>query len=270
MSNKSFKILVIGDACTDVYVFGKCTRLSPESPVPILRVSREERRQGMASNVARNLEGLGHDVDLICNKEYIEKRRLVDENYFHHLLRVDREPFVQPVNIKKFKDIDKLKIYDAFVISDYCKGFIDYESCKKIVNIISSLKKPIFVDSKKRDISCFSNCIVKINESEYKNTTRIPKNSDVIVTLGKRGAMWNDILFSSHESEIDKLFEKANHQSLRMANVCGAGDTFFSGLIDKYMQTNGDMETSLKFANKCASICIDNFGTYAIKRKDIK
>ena len=269
MSNKSFKILVIGDACTDVYVFGKCNRLSPESPVPILRVSREERRHGMAANVARNLEGLGHDIDLICNKEYIEKRRLVDESYFHHLLRVDREPFVQPVKMKKFKDTDKLKIYDAFVISDYCKGFIDYDSCQKIVNIIKKLGKPIFVDSKKKDISCFKGCIIKINESEYKNATNIPKECEIIVTLGKRGAMWNDKIFSSHESEIDKLFERANHQSLRMANVCGAGDTFFSGLIDSYMQTGGDIEKSLEFANQCASVCIDNFGTYAIKRKDI-
>ena len=97
-----------------------------------------------------------------------------------------------------------------------------------------------------------------------------PENCEMIVTLGKRGAMWRGNIFPSYASEIDKLFEKSNNQSLRIANVCGAGDTFFSGFIDNYLQTNGDIKSSISFANRCASICIDNFGTYSIKRRDVK
>jgi len=269
-NSKRFKILVIGDSCTDVYVFGKCKRLSFESPVPILKVTRKESRPGMASNVVKNLTGLGHEVEIICNKERIEKKRVVDEDYFHHLLRVDTEPDVEEINLEIFNNLEKYKMYDAFVISDYCKGFLTQKKCKALVEKLITLKKPIFVDSKKQDISCFKGCIIKINEIEFKNASNEPKDCEMIVTLGKRGAMWRGDIFPSHASEIDKLFEKSNNQSLRMANVCGAGDTFFSGLVDCYLQTSGNIKSSIEFANKCASICIDNFGTYSIKRRDIK
>ena len=223
----------------------------------------------MAANVVKNLEGLGHEVDLICNKEKIVKERMVDEDYFHHLLRVDVEPDIQEINLNIFKNIEKYKIYDAFIISDYCKGFLSFKKCEELVSILSSLKKPIFVDSKKENISCFENCIIKINEIEFKKSFNKPKNCEIIVTLGKRGAMWNKEVFPTHSSEIDKLFEKSNNQSLRMANVCGAGDTFFAGLIDAHVQTGGDFSKAIEFANMCASACIDNFGTYAITREDI-
>ena len=194
----------------------------------------------------------------------------MDEDYFHHLLRVDTEPFLDEIDLRIFKNLEKYKMYDAFVISDYCKGFLTHKKCEKLVDKILSLEKPIFVDSKKEDISCFKGCIIKINETEFRKSFNEPENCEMIVTLGKRGAMWRGNMFPSHTSEIDKLFEKSNNQSLRMANVCGAGDTFFSGLIDKYLQTKGDVKSSIEFANRCASICIDNFGTYSIKRRDIK
>ena len=269
-SSKRFKILVIGDSCTDMYIFGKCERLSPESPVPVLKVSRTESRPGMASNVVKNLEGLGHEVDIITNREKIEKKRFVDEDYFHHLLRVDLEPKVEEISLDVFNNIEMYKMYDAFVISDYCKGFLTKEKCKNIIEKLTSLDKPVFVDSKKKDISCFKNCIIKINEVEFKNSSNLPKNSELIVTLGKRGAMWNGKVFPSKSSEIDKLFERSNNQALRMANVCGAGDTFFSGLIDKYLQTSADISSAIEFGNKCASVSIDNFGTYSIKRRDVQ
>jgi len=56
---KSFKILLIGDNCLDVYRYGSVDRISPEAPVPVFKFSHEETKPGMAGNVARNLEALG-------------------------------------------------------------------------------------------------------------------------------------------------------------------------------------------------------------------
>ena len=58
------KVLVIGDSCKDVYVYGKCERLCPDAPVPVFMPLRKEENQGMAGNVRRNLQSLGIECDL--------------------------------------------------------------------------------------------------------------------------------------------------------------------------------------------------------------
>ena len=66
------KILVVGDSCTDVFVYGSCQRLCPEAPIPIFEPSKTVTNDGMAGNVVRNLKALGvTDVDIITNKEQI-------------------------------------------------------------------------------------------------------------------------------------------------------------------------------------------------------
>jgi bifunctional ADP-heptose synthase (sugar kinase/adenylyltransferase) len=69
------KILVIGDSCTDVFIYGHSTRMCPEAPVPIFEPSRTVTNDGMAGNVRANLESLGANVNLITNKEQITKTR---------------------------------------------------------------------------------------------------------------------------------------------------------------------------------------------------
>ena len=84
------KILVIGDSCTDVFIYGYTRRLCPEGPVPILEPSRTITNQGMAGNVVANLQSLRVDkVQLITNKEQITKTRYVEEKSNALLLRID-------------------------------------------------------------------------------------------------------------------------------------------------------------------------------------
>ena len=266
---RQFKILVIGDSCTDLYQFGVCDRISSESPVPIFKISNEDSKPGMAGNVAKNLEGLGHQITLVTNKEYIEKRRVIDERFFHHMIRIDIEPRVSRFKMNMIPEEKIMSSYDAFVISDYCKGFLDFKTCNKLVKTLSKFKKPIFVDTKKTNLNCFKGCFIKINEIEHRLVESKPADCTLIITLGKRGAKINDKIFKSEKSELDNLVEKSNYASLKSINACGAGDTFLSGLIDKYLQTSGDLQESVVFANKCAAIAINNFGTYSIKRSDI-
>ena len=257
---KSSKILLIGDTCIDRYHFGDCSRLSPEAPVPVFKLIKTKNVPGMAGNVKVNLDNLDNDVTSFCNKNKITKERFVDINSKHHIMRLDtgekkkNKPFVS------VDDID-FKLYDCIVISDYNKGFLDHDTIKKITTLAHHNNVVVFADSKKKDLSCFKKCFVKINESEYENLTNISQDSEFIITLGKKGASFQGEIYDSFPSEVDKT-------SLP-PNVCGAGDTFLSGLVTHYM-TNKDMSQAINFANMCASIAVKNFGTYAIKKKDLK
>ena len=84
------KILVIGDSCKDIFIYGDIVRIAPEAPVPIIKPILRKENPGMASNVVANLEALGAEVDLITNEEEISKVRYVDKRYNQMVLRVDK------------------------------------------------------------------------------------------------------------------------------------------------------------------------------------
>ena len=109
-----YKILLIGDSCVDEYVYGICTRLNPEAPVPVLDYTRTEMKPGMAANVYENLKAFQLDIEFFTNEEKIVKTRYVDDKYNHQILRVDRHEVLAP--LKKSIAADK---YDAIVISDF-------------------------------------------------------------------------------------------------------------------------------------------------------
>ena len=87
-------VLVIGDKCTDKYVFGETTRLSPEQPVPVLDQTRIEERPGMAANVEVNLKAFGVNTLLLSQREQITKTRFIDTNSGYQLMRLDETPEV--------------------------------------------------------------------------------------------------------------------------------------------------------------------------------
>ena len=91
------RVLLIGDSCTDVYVYGDVKRLNPEAPVPILEPKREDTNRGMAWNVYNNLLAFNLDVYMLTNDEKILKTRYIDEKSNQQILRVDEEPKVTPL-----------------------------------------------------------------------------------------------------------------------------------------------------------------------------
>ena len=145
------KVLVIGDSCIDRYRYGTCERISPEAPVPILNFCNFEDKKGMAANVAENLISLNLNVNLFTNKEQIIKERFIESKSMQQLLRVDYENL--PIEEAKIENIN-LDDYSAIVISDYNKGFLQKNSIQDIIKINNN-KKPIFVDSKKKDLSFY-------------------------------------------------------------------------------------------------------------------
>jgi len=237
-----YKVLVLGDGCIDEYVYGNCTRLNPEAPVPVMKYNRIDSRGGMAWNVYNNLNAFGLDVDIITNEEKIYKTRYVDEKSNQQILRVDKEHPVEPFT---GEISDK---YDIIVISDYDKGFLTQA---KLFDIVQSAECPVFIDSKKTELPKY-NCIIKLNEPEYQKLKS--DNHNVIVTRGASGAEFAGQLFPA--------------QKVKVYDVVGAGDTFLASLVYFYL-LHGKIETAIPYANKAAGIAVQNIGTYVLTKEDV-
>ena len=250
----SLNILLIGDSCTDRYNIGTVDRLSPEAPVPVMKIVESYDVRGMASNVDLNLINLNVDADFITNGEDIVKSRFIDKRSGQHLLRVDDEDTVVPWS---GHTLSPLESYDAIVISDYNKGFLTYEH---IEHIIKSVNCPVFIDTKKQDLSRFSapHAYIKINELEYKNRFSVPQN--LIVTLGDRGAMLK-------QQGQDEMIYGTKH--VEVMDVCGCGDTFLAALTAQYLFTK-DIEKAILFANIAAGITVQHRGNYAPSYDEIR
>lgn len=243
---KQFKILLIGDNCTDIYQYGTVDRISPEAPVPVFVPFERVEREGMAGNVYLNLTKLGCDVTLVCGHAS-KKTRLVDIRSKQQILRVDEDHKSIPiVNV----DLDG---YDAVVISDYNKGVVSHDL---IETIIKTATVPIFIDTKKKDLKKFNGCYIKINELEYNSATSMADDEWLITTYGKFGAMYKGTMYPAPNVG-------------DVTDVCGAGDTFLAALTYKFLQTN-DMGQSIEFANRASSITVQHFGNYAPSLEEIQ
>ena len=241
---KQLKILLIGDSCTDEYVYGTCERLNPEAPVPILNLKRKETTRGMAWNVRENLMSFGMEVFILTNNESITKTRYIDEKSNQHILRVDDESPLEPMNYELPEDE-----YDALVISDYDKGFLTQ---KKIFELTNWFEGPVFIDSKKTTLP--GDAYIKINEEEFKKITHYNPET-LIVTKGGKGAEYKG-----------KLYEG---EKVKVYDVVGAGDTFLSALVYFYLLC-GTIEKAIPYANRAAAIAVQNFGTYVLTENDVK
>ena len=244
------KVLLIGELCRDKTYYCNVSRISPEAPVPVADLVWHSTADGMAGNVNANLKAFGIDTTFIHQSplQQLNKTRYVDQKSGQHLLRADStHPNITPLDVASVENIND---YNAIVVSDYNKGFVTYKAVQQLRKLFNG---PILIDSKKDDLGQFEGCIVKINEDEYNKAKSLPRS--VIVTLGSRGAMYNDHVYES--------------PSVEMFDVCGAGDTFLSGLTYKILQGE-QIGPCIEYANKCAGIAVQHRGTYALTKQDIE
>lgn len=241
-----YRVLLIGESCKDVYRYGTCARICPEAPVPVFDFSQEEVRPGMVANVKENLQAFGIEVDFITNDpNQLIKRRFVDTKTNHLLLREDCEVLVDPLPVGNYQN------YDAIVISDYCKGAIDYGT---VSQMCSDFSGPIFVDSKNPDLSAFKNSIIKINNDEESKLFKVDESSELIVTMGKHGAKWKGRQYTSPPVDV--------------FDVTGAGDVFLATLCYFYLHTK-DLNQSIPKAVYLASKSVQHTGVYILTQQDI-
>ena len=248
------KVLVIGDSCLDEYVYCTASRFCPDAPVPILKPESFVSTLGMAGNVVDNLEALGIEVELISNANKIKKTRYVDSKTNHMFFRIDEgEDDVFPIAQKSLNSIN-WENYNAVVISDYCKGFIDENTIKHI-----SKQHPItFLDTKKQIGSWVKDItFIKINDVEYRYSEKFIDNNykdSLIITRGSNGAEYKGNTYPVKKVDVK--------------DTSGAGDSFLAGLVGNYLETYNIVE-SIKFANKCATQVVQKKGTAKINKNEI-
>lgn len=240
LPEEKVRILVIGDTCTDVFVYGSCERICPEAPVPVFLPLRTATNRGMAGNVIDNIKALGYPCDSIESVENIVKTRYVDFKTGQMIMRLDENDTVKH---RYTRDIKMLKGYDAIVISDYGKGFLDEEDIAFIANFADCTT--FMQTNKVLSEWCFGIDFIKINELEFEKTSHVLnkqsefiKNS-LIVTLGSNGCWYRNKGYPV-EKEVE------------VKSIAGAGDTFLAGLVVEYIKTGGDINSAITFAQRCA------------------
>ena len=246
------KILVIGETCRDVFTYGLCTRLSPESPVPVFNPIETITNDGMAKNVQSNILALDVDCHLVTNPNWqdIAKTRYIEKRSNHMFLRVDKnDTNYGRINLKNIN----FKEYDIVVISDYNKGFVTEED----IETISRLNSVTFLDTKKKlgDL-CENIKFIKINNFEYdktKDSLTSQLKDKMIITLGGAGAQYQGKTFPVEKVEVK--------------DVAGAGDTFIAGLVVKYSETQS-IADSIDFANRCATLAVQKRGVSIVGGKN--
>jgi bifunctional ADP-heptose synthase (sugar kinase/adenylyltransferase) len=244
-------ILVIGESCRDIYRYGECSRLCPEAPVPVIKLSNDEGsiNPGMAMNVYRNIESLSEgmeiEVTLSTNENWqqVNKLRFVDQRTNYIILRADENDD----QISRCNNLDEIDFteFEVVVISDYNKGFLT----EKDIEYISDQHKNTFLDTKKiLGDWCENIKYIKINEFEYNRTKHMlneEMDSKMIITLGPNGAKHLDKVYSVPKVEIK--------------DTSGAGDTFIAALTLKYAQTK-NIKESIEFANHSATLVVQKKG----------
>lgn len=238
------KVLVIGESCTDIFIYGTSERKSPEGKGPVFIPKYEKYGVGMAANTTNNLAAMAIDVDMFSDNGNIIKTRYVNEDTNELYLRVDENDSVDRININ---DLPDLKQYDAIVISDYCKGFLTEED----INKIASIHHLVILDTKKKlGDWCENLKFIKINRLEWENNKDIIRNNEwlfdkIICTLDKTG--------TSHKHNTYSVIPIEN------ADVSGAGDTFVAGFVSRYLDSNNVGE-SIEWGNYCAGEVIKKKG----------
>jgi len=266
------KVAVIGDFMQDIYWIGEASRLSPEAPIPVVKIKETKDFPGGAGNVAENLEALGVDVTWFIAGLKPKKNRLMVGD--HQLARWDEYDRCLPVD--KFKD--SLQDFNAIIVADYGKGAINQD----VIDYIKSHKEivPIFVDTK-GDPGVWSGVATAVfpNAKEYAQFSTEYLNGDFLV-IQKRGhcgiSMRRRVL--DHDKTIWEL--ESPSQARFVKSVNGAGDTVIAAFVYKYLRLHknpniqrteaGFWGEVLDFANAAAAVSVEHEYTYAPTLKEVE
>jgi rfaE bifunctional protein kinase chain/domain len=210
------KVLVIGDIMVDQFIWGKVSRISPEAPVPVVRVTSENLLLGGCSNVLNNVYSIGgkasvsgiigsdemgkwllgelRKMDIDTGGIVVEKNRPTSVKtriiaHSQQVVRFDREDKtpIQSSSIKKIiNHIDSVKDdLGAIVVSDYNKGVVFKRLIEGIKNVISERDIILCVDPKQNDFSLYDGCdLITPNQYEAERALGIEFNSDEDIIEG--------------------------------------------------------------------------------------
>ena len=246
-------ILVVGDEFRDRYWLGSTSRISPEAPIPVVKVAEVKEFWGGAGNVILNLTALGATV-CAAGPRYGElpiKNRLCVGDY--QLARWDENDTQRETPTKELGAFRP----EAVVVSDYGKGAITYE----VIEAIAALNLPTFIDSKRspRDFDVVMNPTFFPNQKEYDEHLHDYRvQPRVVLKRGAEGIQYH---------EFGKVKDEHSAWARKIVSVCGAGDTVIAAYA--YAVTMG-LPSPLLFANIAAAIVVEKPWTATVTEKEIR
>jgi bifunctional ADP-heptose synthase (sugar kinase/adenylyltransferase) len=248
------RVLLIGEQCDDIFIYGDTPRLSPEGPAPVFIPKREVFNGGMGMNVMKNLMALDIDVDFEHQQSPITKTRHIHESSNTLLLRIDEEKNIDNIGDR----LPKLDFWDypMVVVSDYNKGFLTEEDIAYI-----AYKHPNTICDTKKKLGewCKDLRFIKLNRTEFENNKEFIEENDwilekLIITLDKDGCMYNGTTYPTEQVEI--------------MDISGAGDTFVAGFVKMFLDTE-DVPQSIQFANRCSAQVVQKRGVTTIDYENL-
>ena len=299
----TLNILVIGDVILDRYWWGEVSRISPEAPVPVVRLNNTSLAAGGAANVAANIAGLGATPILVgivgdddgaqqfpevlrganvsSDHLVLDKHRPTTVKtrviaHSHHVVRVDQE-HADGISVDTENAIvEKLRAEipraDAIAVSDYAKGMLTNRVLADLFQIASESGKPVLVDPKGKDYSKYKGAaLLTPNRREAAEACNLDDHGDVVARAG--GKLMADLdleaLLVTEGEEGMTLFRRS-HAPIQMAaearevyDVTGAGDTVIATLAVA-LGAGADVEIAARLANVAAGLVVEQVGTTAV------
>ncbi|MBL8422504.1 MAG: D-glycero-beta-D-manno-heptose-7-phosphate kinase [Candidatus Accumulibacter phosphatis] len=296
------RLLIVGDVMLDRYWFGDVTRISPEAPVPIVKIERSEERPGGAANVARNVAALGAQVGLlsvvgddeagrsllrlleasgIAVNLHVDpaisttvKLRVIGRQ--QQLLRIDFEtsPSHEVLRAKLLEFATRLGDCDAVILSDYGKGGLTHIG--EMIRLARDAGKHVLVDPKGDDFSKYAGAtVVTPNRAELRAVVGRWQDPEELARKAEalRAGLGLDGLLVTRSEEGMSLFHAggALHEravAREVFDVSGAGDTVIATLA-VMLAGGAGWEEAVHVANVAAGLVVGRFGTAVVGRDEL-
>lgn len=301
-------VLVIGDLMLDEFLWGKVERISPEAPVPVVKIKNGDRKLslGGAGNVAYNIKTLGGEAFLTgvigddaqgreflelmqnfglgCNGIIVEKKRPTTHKlraiaHSQQVVRLDRETEeeILPSSSKRIKEYITKHIHqiDCVVISDYAKGLLNQKLLSEILGIFRVSKIPVLVDPTLKNIEYYRGAtLIKPNLKEARQilakTKDTPKEKIAYELKEKLGC--KNILITCGEHGMTLLEDgeitDIPSSGKEIHDVTGAGDTVI-GTVALALSAGASFKESAILSNFTAGIVVGKLGTAGVTQKEL-
>ena len=296
------RVLVAGDVMLDRYWFGEVSRISPEAPVPVVKVDRVEERPGGAANVARNVAALAAKASLLsvvgrdeagrCLRQLLKRDKITASLHDdptisttvklrvigrrQQLLRADFETSPShEVLASKLKDFKRLlKSCDVVILSDYGKGGLTHIA--RMIALARRHNKPVLVDPKGEDYSRYRGAtLVTPNRAELRAVIGDWNSETALTTKAQslRQQLGIGAMLVTRSEEGMTLYRRGSRlhvpaQAREVYDVSGAGDTVIA-TIAVMLAAGQDLESAVRIANRAAGIVVGKFGTAVVQPDEL-
>ena len=298
----STRVLCVGDVMLDRFITGEVARISPEAPVPILRIQGEAAMLGGAGNVARNVAALGGTVTLIAltgddsAADEIDNAlaglETISANLVRHqtrsttiktrfiagtqqILRADSE-VSEPLddtagNALVAKAQAAMSDHHVLVLSDYGKGVLSRGRAQHLIRLAKTAGIPVIVDPKGTDYGVYANAdVITPNRTEIREASRMPTGgiddvADAARAIANRHELAAVLVTLSQDGMLLAETGAVHHlpaEAREVFDVSGAGDTVVATIAGA-LATGASLTNAARLANVCAGIVVAKAGTAA-------